>query len=404
MDAQEMAAASLESINRWMDSVSGEGWKWFVKRLSGNDSGATESHQEGILIPKSVAFDICPTLTQSSAPNPKAAISAEIMPAGERRELHLTYYRAAKDEARITRWNRPSRILHPELTGGLVVMAFYGELGHDKQEGRFWFCQNVVEEEAVEERVGVIEPGKWILLSPAEYFALEPEPHKGCALTESEIPAEWRTAFPSPQTLIERALAMAPSTSESVDKVLLDRRECETQLFYSVEQALIMPRLREGFTTVDDFIAYANSVTNRRKSRAGMSLELQLEAIFREQRLPNDRGKVSEGNKRPDFLFPSADAYHDGAWPEAKLRMLAAKTTCKDRWRQILNEADRIKPNKHLITLQEGVSRAQYEEMEKAGVVLIVPQPLHEKYPQAVRPHLISLDQFIAETRAACSP
>ena len=47
--------------------------------------------------------------------------------------------------------------------------------------------------------------------------------------------------------------------------------------------------------------------------------------------------------------------------------MLAAKTTCKDRWRQIINEADRIKL-KHLITLQEGVSEAQFREMQEAGV------------------------------------
>ncbi len=45
--------------------------------------------------------------------------------------------------------------------------------------------------------------------------------------------------------------------------------------------------------------------------------------------------------------------------------MLAVKTTCKDRWRQILNEAQRIKP-KHLLTLQEGVSHRQFDEMQES--------------------------------------
>lgn len=60
---------------------------------------------------------------------------------------------------------------------------------------------------------------------------------------------------------------------------------------------------------------------------------------------------VTEGNKKPDFLFPSAGAYHDTEFPVENLRMLAVKTTCKDRWRQILNEADKIH-QVHLFTLQ----------------------------------------------------
>lgn len=51
---------------------------------------------------------------------------------------------------------------------------------------------------------------------------------------------------------------------------------------------------------------------------------------------------VIEGGKRPDFLFPTQVAYEDPAFPANRLRMLAAKTTCKDRWRQVLNEANRI--------------------------------------------------------------
>ena len=76
--------------------------------------------------------------------------------------------------------------------------------------------------------------------------------------------------------------------------------------------------------------------------------------------------------------------------------MLAVKTTCKDRWRQILNEANRI-PRMHLFTLQEGVSQAQYREMQEEGVRLVVPSSLHKKYPEAVRAELMTLGEFIAE-------
>ena len=82
--------------------------------------------------------------------------------------------------------------------------------------------------------------------------------------------------------------------------------------------------------------------------------------------------------------------------------MLGAKTTVKDRWRQILNEARRIE-KKHLLTLQEGVSTEQFREMQDEGVTLVVPKPLHKHYPDAVRPKLVSLTDFIAETRVVCS-
>ncbi|MCE3543732.1 restriction endonuclease, partial [Escherichia coli] len=81
-----------------------------------------------------------------------------------------------------------------------------------------------------------------------------------------------------------------------------------------------------------------------------------------------------------------------------RLRMLAVKTTCKDRWRQILNEADRI-PAKHLLTLQEGVSETQFREMNHAGVQLVVPAGLTDKFPKAVQPHLQSLESFIGDVR-----
>ena len=110
-----------------------------------------------------------------------------------------------------------------------------------------------------------------------------------------------------------------------------------------------------------------------------------------------------EGGKRPDFLFPTKANYEDPTYPASRLRMLAAKTTCKDRWRQIINEADRI-PSKHLLTLQEGVSVGQFREMTEAKVSLVVPADLHDAYPESVRPHLITLESFIADVRMLVKP
>ena len=80
-------------------------------------------------------------------------------------------------------------------------------------------------------------------------------------------------------------------------------------------------------------------------------------------------------------------------------RALAAKTTLRDRWRQVLEEADKVTPIKHLLTLQEGVSDSQFAQIQEAGVQLVVPQPLHDRYNSSIRPNLMTFEQFITEVR-----
>ena len=141
----------------------------------------------------------------------------------------------------------------------------------------------------------------------------------------------------------------------------------------------------------------ANQVLNRRKARAGKSLEHHLTAIFDANNLSYSAQAKTEGNKRPDFIFPSGSAYHDLSFPTDKIITLAAKTTCKDRWRQILNEADRLKGRtKYLCTLQPGISSQQIDEMQAERVQLIVPREYISAYPQEKRSSTWTLKKLIA--------
>ncbi len=79
--------------------------------------------------------------------------------------------------------------------------------------------------------------------------------------------------------------------------------------------------------------------------------------------------------------------------------MLAAKSTCKDRWRQVLSEAERIKI-KHLCTLEEGISPAQTAEMARQHLQLVVPKRIHESYREEQRRRLLTVEDFIAEVTA----
>ncbi len=80
--------------------------------------------------------------------------------------------------------------------------------------------------------------------------------------------------------------------------------------------------------------------------------------------------------------------------------MLALKTTCKDRWRQILNEAPRI-PLKHLLTVQQGISQNQLNEISRSNVSLIVPASLHSCYPGSGRKNLLTVEGFVAKIKSA---
>jgi hypothetical protein len=200
----------------------------------------------------------------------------------------------------------------------------------------------------------------------------------------------------------KKSSARQSSSDRLRGSIPIRRRICEYELFRTIEQAVHLPKIAQGFDSVDGFIGLAQTILKSRKSRSGSSLEIHAREIFTEEGLRSgiefQHRPVIEGGKRPDFLFPSQAAYEDVAFPAARLRMLAAKTTCKDRWQQVINEANRIR-TKHLLTLQEGVSEAQFGEMQEAGVQLVVPAGIHESYPAAVRPHLLTFESFIADIR-----
>jgi hypothetical protein len=106
----------------------------------------------------------------------------------------------------------------------------------------------------------------------------------------------------------------------------------------------------------------------------------------------------TERKSRPDFIFPSADAYRNEGLDASKLAMVAAKTTCKDRWRQILAEADRL-PLKHLLTLEPGISVTQTDEMIARNVVLVVPRELHNTFTDNQRRHILTMRAFLDRTK-----
>jgi hypothetical protein len=385
----------------WVYEVANSNWMIYIKRLSANDTGATKSHQVGIYFPKSVLGSIFPSITRKDQENPevlfKAVVESDSVPEQELRAIY--YNQKTRNEKRITRWKQGVKytpLQDKEKTGSIALFAFSYNGSGDSEFMKAWVCRSLEEEEYLEDRIGEIDPQR-------NYFERGDIIFEG-VLPSSEIkiekyPAEWNDAFPSGNAIIQYLFEAGFHTELNADERILKRRDHEFDLFKLVEHYHTAPLIKKGFEDVEEFIKLANSISNRRKSRSGKSLEIHLEKIFTEEGLTKFGVQcTTEGNKKPDFLFPDCQSYHNETFPNDKLRILAVKTTVKDRWRQILNEANKIETS-YLFTLQKGVSENQFQEMREENVKLVVPLPIHSSFPKNVRSDLITLDTFINETK-----
>lgn len=203
-------------------------------------------------------------------------------------------------------------------------------------------------------------------------------------------------AFPSTKVFSDFARKTLPDISplDNPDDTLLAWINQEEMLFRTLERHIVKIRIETGFTDVDDFVTFSLSVQNRRKSRVGFALENHLSEIFNRYGLAYSQGQVTENKARPDFIFPGIVQYHDPVFPANRLTMLGSKSSCKDRWRQVLSEANKI-GNKHLFTLEPGISQNQTDEMQDKMLQLVLPEKLHDSYLESQRAWLMNLGGFI---------
>jgi hypothetical protein len=181
---------------------------------------------------------------------------------------------------------------------------------------------------------------------------------------------------------------------DSHDMALMAWMEREEILFRTIEKHIIGERLAQGFVDdVDGFISFSFSVQNRRKSRAGLALENHIEILFQECGIHYTRTPMTEKKSKPDFIFPSVAHYHNPDFNSGGLTMLGVKSSCKDRWRQVLAEADRIE-RKHLLTLEAAISKNQTDEMNAKALQLVVPEKLHNTCKTEQQAWLMNVSEF----------
>lgn len=368
----------------------------FCKFLSANDTGATGGHQSGILISKS-ALEMLFTKHQLKQERIEKRSIKITWQDDLITESNFTYYES-KSELRITKFGRGFSFLRPEQTGALFVLT--------KQSQGDYSGYFLETDEEIEEFLNTFG------ISPTETNRLidmgRVQPKMQEKLEIRQFINELLEDFPTSDIMSSTARTIqntiynhAESIIANPDVKIIDWTNMEYTLFRELEYARYGEIITKGFQSVDEFVKVANIVLNRRKSRAGKSLEHHLSAIFDENEVEYTAQAITEGNKKPDFIFPSQEAYHNLSFSIDYLISLAAKTTCKDRWRQVINEANRLryKP-KYLCTLQQGISGAQMDEMQEENVILVVPKPYIKTYPIDRQERIWTLARFVKYVKA----
>ncbi len=380
-----------ETVEKAINSVN-SGRLSFCRFITANDTGATGSHQSGFYIPKT-SYSIFFDQPREKGNNYDKFIKIKWQDDFETDNRAIYYGQGTRNEYRLTRFGRGFPFLQDDYIGSLLTIV--------KQSDNYYQAYVLSEDEDVEDFLDAFG------MSPVDTNAI---------ITKSEI------ALPEDLTsLMNRYLSSLPATFpdtanianevrsictqineistqtvvQKPDDSVLSWLQTEYELFKKIEVHYYSEQLTHPFTSVDKFIETANTILNRRKSRAGKSLEHHLDAVFTANQLRFSHPGKTEGNKKPDFIFPGNSEYHTNEFDHNKLIFLGAKTTCKDRWRQILNEASKI-PVKHLFTLQQGISKNQLDEMYDSRVVLVVPDMYISSYPPEYRDKILNLKNFVS--------
>ena len=362
-----------------------------LKFISPNDAGLTGGHQYGYYLPISI--------WQMFTPNPPVqGVNSESLVDVTWQDGRVTHscvhwYGQKKNEYRLTRFGRDFPFRTVDNVGDLLVL-----IPENYERFSAFVLDSESDIEEIEAALGLRLTDEW-----AAYRQGEPqvETEEDCVDKRFRQFVQGLEKFPagavfSTQTRDALLACIRGFDALVPDDLLMRCMESEYALFRLAERQICQKDIIRIFKDVDDFLATASSIMNRRKARAGRSLENHVEYILQRANIPHVMRPDIDG--KPDIIIPSVAAYRDADYPLKKLLIVGVKTTCKDRWRQILNEAKRI-PEKHILTIQQGISGNQLREMHAAKVKLVVPEKLHKQYPTDTPITLLNLEGFVQSVK-----
>jgi EcoRII C terminal/Restriction endonuclease EcoRII, N-terminal len=368
----------------------------FSKFITANDTGATGGHQSGYHIHKN-SYSLFFDKPGVKGENRDVYIKIKWQDDFETESRFIYYGVGTRNEYRLTRFGRGFPFLQEENVGDLLIVCksskdYYAAfvLSSDEDIEDFFTAFGISSTET-----NCLIPKTRHLSSKEKLVELFQKYIESLIV---EFPSSTEVALTARKFFTEVFSHDESELIERPDNQILNFLGCEFELFKAIENSRYGERIKTPFASVEELIEFSNTILNRRKSRAGKSLEHHLAEVFTANRLRFETQAVIDGNKKPDFIFPGSKEYQNFLFSADNLVFLGAKTTCKDRWRQILNEAERI-PQKHLFTLQQGISSNQLKEMVNERVTLVVPKPYIPSFPIEYRDKILSLHTFIQMVR-----
>jgi hypothetical protein len=177
-------------------------------------------------------------------------------------------------------------------------------------------------------------------------------------------------------------LAMADPLVDGADVFLDASLSAETTLHNHIARKLgerDLAELNKRQAPFDEYQALFLRMGQSRKSRRGQSLQHHFASLLTAVKVAYSPQCETEPGETADFVIPSCEAYGDPAFPEARLRMVACKSTARDRWRQVLREAARIE-TKYFLTLDPKLTERLIQRVVSAGIRLFLPSPLLQRH------------------------
>ncbi|MBU2090890.1 MAG: restriction endonuclease [Alphaproteobacteria bacterium] len=156
----------------------------------------------------------------------------------------------------------------------------------------------------------------------------------------------------------------------------------------------VIRRLIDEYQTIDALLL---SASQQRKSRAGYSYEHHIEAMLAGGGIPFEKQVIIEAKKRPDFILPSLAFIDSGKETAATGLILSAKTTLRERWKQV--EREKGSRRLFLTTVDENIAGNAIDDMASFGVHLVIPESLTKSKEAEYegRANVVSFGQFCNE-------
>jgi hypothetical protein len=381
----------------------------WIKKLSRNDRSWADApkdlHQAGFYVPKDIrSGSFFPPLININPAKPhifEAEILTEWLGSAEHRRSRMVHYSNKGPETHVTRVPReefsaltPASLLICGFTGRYDGTSAYWVAVVDSASETASFMESLFDLNS-DFHSGLFEPKDYLRAAPDATELLVAELRIALAGGALDRFVSVASGLPSSDHLailaqaeylnIHKLKALDPFEIENPGDAIMEiSRDIEYRLYKAAEirhRAADVLRILTSGTLPDlpsaivrgypELTATFLSASQHRKSRAGRSFENHIARLLSDGNVAFQAQAVT-GGRRPDFVLPDAAALKGPAAADAII--LSAKTTLRERWKQVAME--RFESEVFLATVDDRISGEAIKDMARQRIRLVVPESL----------------------------